>query len=227
MNRFAALPIIAMLAASAHADTVAYWNFNGLTAAPNTATVIGADQGSGTLYANGQFGSDAWASSASNPQITSFAGSSINTLGTDIAGMALALANSSANGYSIVFAFDMTGYESLEVSYATRGTGTGFSSHTWAWSTDVPIFTDFATVTGTTSTSFSLKTLGTLGSLDNASLAYLRLTFDGATSSNGNNRLDNIQFNASPIAVVPLPPAAWAGLLTLGTIAGVRGLRRR
>lgn len=226
MTRFAALITLACTSAAVHAETVAYWNFNSLVAAPNTAKVIGSDLGSATLYADGQFGSSNWASSASNPQITAFQGSAINALNADVAGQALALANNTANGFSIVFAFSMAGLQDLEVSYATRGTATGFSSQTWAWSTDASNFTTFQTVTGTTATSFFLASLNTLSALDNATTAYLRLTFSGASSAAGNNRLDNIQFNATQIAVVPLPPAAWAGLATLASVVGYRRLRR-
>ena len=226
MIRSTALLMLACAGTAVHAETVAYWNFNSLTAAPNTSKVIGSDLGSATLYADGQFGSSNWASTASNPQITSFQGSAINALNADVAGQALALANNSANGFSIVFAFSMAGLQDLEVSYATRGTSTGFSSQTWAWSTDATNFTNFDTVSGTTTTTFFLATLDTLSALDNATTAYLRLTFNGATGAAGNNRLDNIQFNATQIAVVPLPPAAWAGLATLAGIVGCRRLRR-
>jgi hypothetical protein len=39
--------------------------------------------------------------------------------------------------------------------------------------------------------------------------------------------IDNIRITGQPIAVVPLPPAAWAGLGTLALIAGARAARRR
>ncbi|MEY3027462.1 MAG: putative adhesin, partial [Planctomycetota bacterium] len=94
---------------------------------------------------------------------------------------------------------------------------TGFNSQVWSWSTDGATFTDFETVSGTNVTSFFTATLGTLNALDGASTAFVRLTVDGATSSAGNNRLDNVQFNA-----VPGP-----GALALLGLAGLAGRRRR
>jgi hypothetical protein len=55
--------------------------------------------------------------------------------------------------------------------------------------------------------------------LDNAATAYVRVTFTGATSSTGNNRLDNIIFNAD---VVPAP-----GAVALLGLAGLVIRRRR
>jgi hypothetical protein len=119
----------------------------------------------------------------------------------------------SANGKKMVFKFSMSGCSDLVVSYATQRSGTGFTTHQWETSLDGSNWTAAETKT-LTATSFSLTTLQTITSLDNASTAYLRLTVTGATNSTGNNRLDNIQLNATAV----LPPvvagptfAGWAG----------------
>jgi uncharacterized protein (TIGR03382 family) len=113
----------------------------------------------------------------------------------------------------------MSGYQDLAVSYAVRGTSSGFTTHIWAWSTDGVSFTDFGSVSGTNVSTYFVATLNTLTALDNASTAFLRLTFTGATTSSGNNRLDNIQFNASAI---PAP-----GAIALLGVAGLAAGRRR
>jgi hypothetical protein len=217
---------------SANADLIAGWDFqtttNGGTAgaaAPGSPLVYAANFGSGTIYLDGSNGSSTWTSAASNPQVTSFGGSNLNTAGTgfstDTSGASsLSLANSSANGFRVVFSISMAGYEDLVVSYATRGTSTGFTSHDWSYSTDASTWTSLGSITGTTSTSYSVKTLSTITALNNSSTAYLSLVLPGATSATGNNRLDNIQFNAT-VAAVPEP--ATAGLLALGLLL----LRRR
>ncbi len=117
--------------------------------------------------------------------------------------MALALASSTANGKSALFTFTMSGYQDLMVSFATRGTSTGFDTGTWAWSTDNISYTTLADVnTASRSTTFALAPLvdfSTVSDLNDASTVYLTYTLSGATSTSGNNRLDNIQFNASAI----------------------------
>lgn len=218
---------VGLAAAGVQAETIAFWNFNSLESGtignPPTPTQISADQGIGQLYANGLFGSSSWINASSANQLANFGGTTLNTLHGDAAGQALALRNSSANSQSIVFAFSMAGLRDLEVSYATQRTGTGFTSQVWAWSTDGVNFFDFETV-GAIPSSFGVVNLATLASLDNAETAFLRLTVDGATSASGNNRLDNVLFQAT---IIPLPPAAWAGLAMVGGIVGVRRLRRR
>jgi len=219
INTILAVGAVTAVCGGAEAAVVAYWNFNSLTAAPGTATVISADQGAGTIFANGSNGSSAWTSLNSNPQLTAFLGVSLNALGADPAGNALAPANSSSNGQSITISFDMTGLANLSVSYATRGTSTGFNSQSWAASVDGVNFVNIQQVTGTTSSTWSVVTLPTITMLDGSAVAFLRITFQGASSTSGNNRIDNLQLNAD---VIPAP-----GAMALLGVAGLIGSRRR
>jgi hypothetical protein len=95
----------------------------------------------------------------------------------------------------------MSGRKDLVVSYATQRSGTGFTTHLWETSPDGSNWTAAETKT-ITATSFAATTLTIITSLDNASSAYLRLTVTGATATAGNNRLDNIQLNASAAATI-------------------------
>jgi hypothetical protein len=108
----------------------------------------------------------------------------------------------SANGKKVVFKFSMSGRKDLVVSYATQRTATGFTTHLWETSPDGSNWVTAETKT-ITATSFAATTLTTITSLDNASTAYLRLTVTGATNATGNNRLDNIQLNATAAATTP------------------------
>jgi hypothetical protein len=222
------------MAGHAKATLLAGWDFqtttNGGTAAaaaPGSPLVYSANFGTGTLYLNGTNGSSTWTSLASNPQVTSFGGTTVNTSGTSFStttsgASALTIANSSANGFAMTFSFSMAGFTDLTVSYASQRTATGFTGNQWAWSTDGLNFTNFGSSIVPAS-SYAAITLPTLNTLDGDSTVWLRYTVTGATSTSGNNRIDNIQFNA--IAAIPEPHEygiALAGLLGVAIV-----LRRR
>jgi hypothetical protein len=176
---------------------LAGWHFNSYSG----ATVVASDYGTGTIYLDGTQGSSLWPSSG----LGAFGGDIANTSGFPTspgAGVTLSLIGSANNGKSIVFKFSMSGYTDLNVSFATRGTATGFTTGTWAYSTDGSTWTALPDNTATTSTSFSVKTLATITGLDNAADAYLRYTLSGCTNVNGNNRVDNVQLRATPSALM-------------------------
>ena len=211
------------------ADLVAGWDFqtttNGGTAtavSPNTPKQYTANFGSGGLFLNGQNGSSDWfvpATGSTATELNAFTGTAINAgtgFSTTTSGAAaLALLNNTANGKSAVFRFSMAGFQDLVVSYATQRTSTGFSSQAWSFSTDGLNWTDHQTISGLP-TSFATQTLGSITGLNGATDAYLRLTVSGASTANGNNRIDNIQFNAT---AVPEPTSMLlAGSVALGGV---------
>lgn len=228
-----AAAVVASCTFSASADVVAYWNENS-NALPfsgfgfeATDFPQSADVGSGSITVGGGLASSI-ITNANGTQVyewvESFAGSTLGAINGDVAGGGICLENGTAggnNGAYFQFAFSMAGFTDLAISYATRGTSSGFTSQTWSWSTDGTNFTNFQTVTGTNVTTYFLASLNTLNALDGAATAYLRVTFNGAltTSSTGNNRLDNLLFQAN---AVPAP-----GALALLGLAGLAGRRRR
>lgn len=229
------LAAVAGLVASAQAQLtlVAAWDFQttatggtAAAAAPGSPLVYAANFGSGTLYLNGTNGSSTWTSLASSPQVTGFGGSAINTsfdgsplLSTVTTGAAsLALANSTSNGQSIVFTLDMTGFEGLNITYSTQATASGFDLQTWSYSTNGTTWTNFWTFnprpTGaSTFAAIGVVSLPEITALDGISTAYIKVTFTGATSGSGNNRLDNFQFAATPVPEPHEYAVAMAGLL--------------
>ncbi|MFZ4082263.1 MAG: PEP-CTERM sorting domain-containing protein [Pirellula sp.] len=227
------LLLACLSAAKTHADLVAGWDFqtttNGGTAlavSPNTPKLITANFGAGNLFLNGQNGSSDWfvpATGSTNTELNAFSGTGLNAgtgfSTTTTGAAALALLNTTANGKAAVFRFSMAGFQDLAVSYATQRTTTGFTTQTWAFSTDGTNWTDHQTVSGL-QTTFATQTLTTITGLNGAADAYLRLTVTGATGGSGNNRLDNIQFNAA----VPEPTS----LLLVGSVSiGAFVYRRR
>jgi hypothetical protein len=205
---------------------IAAWDFFDLpatTVSTATPATIPATVGAGTLDVSA-FGLGS--PQGSNPERTSFSGSTLNVFPGAVdgsPGTALALANSSANGKAVSFSFSMAGYRDLVVSFATRGTGTGFISGVWAWSTDGIHYVTLAGVnTASTNATFStaVVSFSTETGLNNADTVYLRYTLSGATSASGNNRLDNLQLNATPVSAGGIGPQGLAGLSApLGTNA--------
>jgi hypothetical protein len=243
MKTILSIVAIAAVSSSASGALVAAWDFqtttNGGTAllvSPSTPTTLVANFGAGSLYLNGTNGSSSFfipATGSTNTEVNSFSGTTVNAdagigLSTTTTGAAaLAIANSSANGKSLAFLLNLTGLQNLTVSLAAQRTGTGFTSQVWETSSDGTNWSTWGSFTsgtaaGTLASSFAtsgvLSLTGT-SALDNAATAYVRVTFTGATSSTGNNRLDNIIFNAD---VVPTP-----GAVALLGLAGLVIRRRR
>ena len=219
MNRFCVpflLVGLSFITTTAKAEVIAYWNFNSLSiataSAPGTGgvpTTIAADQGSGTLSLADWTG-----------LVDDFVGSTLNALNGDPGEESLSLISNAGNGSFIQVSFSMAGFTDLEVSFATRGTSSGFDAGQWSYSTDGTTFFDFGGNTATRVGSFAIASAGTTNGLDNVSTAFLRYTLDGATTASGNNRIDNLQLNATAI---PEP----SSLAVLGLISAGVAVRRR
>jgi hypothetical protein len=206
--------VLLLVGNQASADLIAYWNFNSYD---GSATTIPATSGLGSLTISG----------FPDANLQNLAGTTVNALGADPAGSSLTLTSNANNGDFLTIAFSMSGFEDLVLTYATRRTSTGFNSDQWAYSIDGLSFTPFGPpVNPTTSTTFALVTrdFSSIAGLNNDATVYLRYMFDGATNSTGNNRIDNIQLNASPAAVVPEPSTCV--LMGLGML-GLTCMRRR
>lgn len=186
-------------------EVITGWTFDDLQAADQTLKIIpsnlGSTIGSANIYLDGTNSSSDFLCVAVDPELTAFGGTTLNDpRSTPEAGNALTLANNSANGKSIIFKFSMDGYQNAFLTFATRGTATGFSAHQWAWSIDGTNFTNVGDNTANTTSTFVSDTLilSSIPALNNASMVYLKLTIDGASSVAGNNRIDNVLIYAEP-----------------------------
>ncbi|MBO6050866.1 MAG: T9SS type A sorting domain-containing protein [Bacteroidales bacterium] len=194
------IALMASLGLFAQQQTLAFFSFNALDSAPNTQNLIMADGGlmsDATLYLNGTNGSSEWVST----ELNSFFGSPMNLYGDAVSGRDLALRNPSANNKSMVFKLSTTGFQGVIITYAYRRSGTGFNSCEWSYSTDGVNFTTVETKTYTASISpHQLETVDMSGvtALNEQAVVYIKMTVNGCTSSSGNNRIDNVQFNALP-----------------------------
>lgn len=247
MKTVLSIVAIAAVSSSASGALVAAWDFqtttNGgtaITASPNTQTTLIANFGTGALYLNGTNGSSSFTVGGSATEVNAFSGTAINadagigmsTVTTSpsalaIVGGTLSGGLYSANGKSMAFVLNLTGLQNLTVSLAAQRTSTGFTSQVWETSTDGTNWSSWGSfasgsAAGTLASSFATSgvlSLAGTSALDNAATAYIRVTFTGATASSGNNRLDNIIFNAD---IVPTP-----GSLALLGLAGLVMRRRR
>jgi hypothetical protein len=244
-----AFGLASIVASVASADMIAQWDFqtttNGGTAvagAPLTPKLFVANFGTGSLYLDGSNGSSNFfepATGTTNTEINAFGGTALNATGsmstvtTSPAALAIVGGAASvpagtfgANGKAMVFKFSMSGLSNLAVSYAVQRTASGFTTQQWDYSSDGTTWSSAATITGIQA-SFAagatpanvVTSLGVASGLDNAATAYMRVTFTGATSATGNNRMDNFQFNATAL---PAP-----GAIALIGLAGLIARRRR
>lgn len=200
--------------ASQAQEIVAYWNQNsndlpgggfGFLANPD-AFPQESDLGSGLLTVGGGILNETIVNENDDliyRWIPSFGGSVINAEGADDAGGSLSIQGGTDNGNNgayVQLEFSMENHQDLDISYATRGTATGFDTHVWSWSTNGTDFTDFATVEDTNVTDFFLAEVTAPSELNGVETAYLRVTLDGATTTNGNNRFDNIKLTAETLS---------------------------
>jgi len=188
------------------------------------------------------------ASGTTNTEINAFSGTSVNAdvsigMSTVTTTGALAIVGGltpsggtpAANGKSMAFKFNMSNLANLSFTFAAQRTATGFTGIVIETSTDGSAWNAWTTLTSTnagtgTSAVYSgpikdsfvnsgVISVASTTTLDNATSAYVRFTFSGATASTGNNRFDNFIFSADAI---PAP-----GALALLGVAGLLGSRRR
>lgn len=180
--------------------TLSAWTFPTTTGnAPATLPAeCGVFSGTSNFYADGTNGSSNWTAAGTRQYFGgSFPAAALCAVTTATGAYSLVSpVTPFNNGFSVVYTMPTTGYQDLILTYSTRGTSTGYSTHDWAYSTDGVTFVPFSTITGRTSTTFSTQTVdfSALSLLDNLPIVYIKLTVSGATASAGNNRFDNINF---------------------------------
>jgi len=220
------------------------------TVANTISKVYVANFGSGSLYMDGSNFSSNWflpVNGTTNAELSTAGGTAVNTTGTSLSSVTTSPAALSflggaqsgttpnlvyaANGKSAVFKFSMAGYSNLSISLAAQRTNTGFTTQLWEYSANggsswssIGSLLSGATA-GTLTTSFAssdVLSLPTFSGLDGVSDALVRVTFTGATGASGNNRVDNIKFNA-----VPEPSSSMLMVLGAAGLISIRAFRRK
>jgi len=186
----------------ARADELAIWNFN------DSDLVV--DHGSGNLTTNFNL----------TNVVFTLGGTTTNARQGDLAGQSMTLQGGTStgnNGHYINLGVSTVGFSSIVVSLATQGTASGFNNNQLQYSLDGVNFVDFgppyipAAAFGSVPIVFDLSSIAGLNNNPNAAF---RIVFNGATSSTGNNRLDNIVVEGQAITNIPEP--ASMTLLALG-----------
>lgn len=226
---------LAILAGSANADVIAYWNQNSNDLGVNgTGTTIfgyttsdfpmAADVGSGSW---GIANFDATTESAgTDPDVTkyafveSFSGTTVGALFGDSSGGSFAFEGDVNNGAQVVLSFDATGYESINLDFSRRGTSTGYNFVDVSYRNVTGGLTSVGTINAAGTSAWVAYNFDFGSALDGNATAEIVITFDGASSGSGNNRLDNVAINGT---LVPAPGAF--ALLGLGGLVATR--RRR
>jgi hypothetical protein len=215
-NLICAVLLLAAASEAARADELAVWNFNDSN--------LNVDRGNGTLTSN---------LIAAN--ILFAAGTTNNARQGDIAGQALSLQGGTGvvnNGRNITFNVSTLGFSNIVVSFATQGTSTGFNSNQFQYSLDGLNFVDFGppyvplSAFGTVPVVFTLSSI--LG-LNNNPTAAFRIVFNGATSSTGTNRIDNLVVEGVVVetnSTIPEPMSVMLLLTGLGGLYKFKRVRR-
>lgn len=240
MKIYAALGLAAMIAGlgatGAHAQSSIYvYNFNDTT---GTAPATGADQGPlfsvDRVNQGAPAGGSALSTSFAAANVVNFAGTTVNADNGDVAGQALALQGGGAtgaitnNGAYLQATANLTGFQNIGFSFAGQKTASGFSNNTLSYSLNGgQTFTTFASAINLP-TAFAAQTFDFSGvtGLNNNANAIFRLTFDGATTATGNNRLDNLIISGTTLGgtpiVAPVPEASTT--VSLGLMLALGGL---
>jgi hypothetical protein len=126
-----------------------------------------------------------------------FAGSTLDAPGftTAAGGASFSAVGNTNNNNSIVLNVSTAGYQDIALTYATRGTATGFNEHVIEYSTDGTSYVAHSTLTGRNNTTFSLQTIDftAVTAANNNPNFKIRITVRGATAAAGNNRFDNFR----------------------------------
>ena len=197
---------------TAKADEIAVWNFND--------SDLNVDHGNGALTTNFNL----------TNVIFTLGGSTLNARLGDPAGQALGLQGGTSNannGRFINLSVSTVGYSDIVISFVTQGTGTGFNSNQLQYSFDGINFVNFGTpfvpAVAFSVVSFDLSSITALNDNPNA---MFRIVFNGATSSTGNNRIDNVVVEGQSLAV-PEPASIFLLSTGLGGLLARRLRRHR
>jgi hypothetical protein len=229
--------ILSLFAGLAHADLITGWNFNNYTA--------GGGSDAGSFNATGTFevytpasetlSPSTWGGSSASSLVSFanlvgnmggtannnwglFTGATNNAINGDVAGGALTVIGSGNNDHYVDFILPTQGFGNITLNYATRGTSTGFSTHQWGYSINGVNWVDLTSISANKTSTWSVSTVNFPAAVNDLSSVHFRMIVSGATGTGGNNRIDNVQFNGTPV------PEPSTFVLLGGMLAAIGGL---
>jgi hypothetical protein len=201
------------LTASVYGEPITVWNFNdAISGATGGEREFSVDRGIGNMT------SDFIPANISNA-----AGSTLNGEEGEPAGQALRLSGYANNGKDLTWMVSTAGYDSIGVIFVTQRSSTGFSDNQFLYSIDSGAsWTNFGD-SFDPGTSFALQSfdLSSITGLNGNPDAGFRIIFGGATSSTGNNRIDNLVVAGNPAVppgLNPVPEPSTMALMTAGLV---------
>jgi hypothetical protein len=233
--QIAALAALLLARTTAQADLIAYWdeNSNALPAGGfgflTTDFPQAADQGAGSLsLADFDATTHSTADGDVYDFVASFSGTTVNAQPAVSSGGSFSFVGDVNNGASVIFDVSTAGLQDIAVSWAQRGTSTGYTSRDFSYSTDGG--TNYTSVgfsgdSGALTSTWGTATVDLSGtpSVDNLASLLLKITYDGATSGSGNNRWDNFTVEGTQIPEPASFVMLFGGLLALTTLHRARG----
>lgn len=186
-------------------DVIHCWDFNTPTGTsgdeyPSPVNLANRVSGAGTITHDFE------------PATTqSFGGSTLNGCsGTStLAGSAFVVRGGSStlnNGRHLDFNFSSEGYENLRFSFWTKRSGTGFNNNKIQYSTtgETGTFTDlfagsYNPVEASAGQVETFNISNSLPQVNNEANLVIRIIFNGASNANGNNYIDNVKLEGTPI----------------------------
>ncbi|HEY6502517.1 MAG TPA: T9SS type A sorting domain-containing protein [Chitinophagaceae bacterium] len=190
MRKFAVILFLSVAGLSALSQTsIHYWDFNsGASATTGMKWPSPVAAASSVNYGNITHTFD---------NTDNFGGSTLDAPGftTSTAGESFCVVSSNNNASSLIIHASTLGFKDIQLTYATRGTASGFTTQTIDYTLDGTNYVNSTTLTGRNVTSFSLQTISfvALTAANNNPNFKIRITVSGATSTSGNNRFDNIR----------------------------------
>ncbi|MDD3463988.1 MAG: FlgD immunoglobulin-like domain containing protein [Candidatus Cloacimonetes bacterium] len=186
-----------------------HWNFNTNppTSPANWTAPIASNSGTGSLTYTFDYA-------------TSYTGETLNAAFGDAAGGSFAPVagtNQVNNGEEFVMTVDTSGRENIVMTYATRGTSTGFTTQEIYYSVDDGAnFILFDTLTGMNVATWSVQTMdfSTITGANNNNSFKVKIVVSGATSDSGNNRFDNILFFGDANASTPVELSSFTATIS-------------